>query len=590
MSGAGIATDGTNLYVVTGNGAFNGDPSNFDANGFPLDHDYGNTVLKLTPDPTTSAANQNGNGWGLKVSDYFTPSNQYELNALDLDLGSGGATLLPDNVLDAAGDPMLVVGGKESRVYLIDRNNLGKFNYSYPTGATTANPAPYDRVVGEYANDGTDNGGEQIYASAAYYDGNVYIGVHGVPALELNVSALASGDVTPVKTNLSFGYPGETFQISADGDSDGIAWAENPGGSDLLAYNAANFTTPIYDSNTNSGDALGGTIHFHVPTIANGMVYAGSRGGGLGGYGLKLSYLTSNPSFFSAPTNLSAVWASATDAYLTWTSNSSLATEFRVDRAPLGTSNWSTIAYVGNSNSSYNDTTMTPGTAYQYRVVAISGANASAPSLTAAPAPTVVSVTTNDGDADGNTTQASEVRQLVVTFSQAVNLTQPGAFSLGVYNLNGTGGAVSGNGANDGSITDISSVLNTATSTDGGLIWTITFAPSTANTDASASLIDGIYSFSINNADVTSNGVALTGSNTYTFHRLYGDVTGAGAVNNVDARDFSEAYGAAAGSANYNAAFDFGGAGDNINNTDARDFSLRYGQSFSSVLPAGGIN
>ena len=204
--------------------------------------------------------------------------------------------------------------------------------------------------------------------------------------------------------------------------------------------------------------------------------------------------------------------------------------------------------------------------------------------------PTVVSVTTNDGEADANTTQASEVRQLVVTFSQAVDLTQPGAFSLGVYNLDGTGGAVSGNGANDGSITDISSVLNTATTTDGGITWTITFAPGTSNTDASASLIDGIYSFSINNSDVTSNGVALTGSNTYTFHRLYGDVTGTGAVNNTDARDFSRAYGTAAGSANYNAALDFGGAGANINNTDARDFSLRYGQTFSSVLPAGGIN
>jgi len=203
---------------------------------------------------------------------------------------------------------------------------------------------------------------------------------------------------------------------------------------------------------------------------------------------------------------------------------------------------------------------------------------------------TVVSVTTNDGEGDGNTTQASDVRQLVVTFSQAVNLTQPGAFSLGVYNLNGTGGAVSGNGANDGSITNISSVLNTATTTDGGLTWTITFAAATANTDASASLIDGIYSFSINNSDVMSNGVALTGSNTYTFHRLFGDVTGAGAVNNADARDFSNVYGAAAGSANYNAAFDFGGTGANINNTDARDFSLRYGQTFSSVLPAGGIN
>ena len=265
--------------------------------------------------------------------------------------------------------------------------------------------------------------------------------------------------------------------------------------------------------------------------------------------------------------------------------------QFQIDGSDVGSP-----GTVSNGTAAYTTSTLTAGS---HSIVAVYSGDSNftgstSPTFTqnvvAAPAPTVVSVTTNDGEADGNTTQASEVRQLVVTFSQAVNLTQPGAFTLGVYNLNGTGGAVSGNGANDGSITDISSALNTATSTDGGVTWTITFAASTANTDASASLIDGIYSFAINNSDVTSNGVALTGSNTYTFHRLYGDVTGAGAVNNTDARDFSEAYGAAAGSANYNAALDSGGAGANINNTDARQFSLRYGQTFSSVLPAGGIN
>jgi hypothetical protein len=383
MSGAAIVTDGTNLYLATGNGAFNGDPSNFDANGFPIDHDYGDTLLKLTPDAST-ATNQNGNGWGLKVSDYFTPSNQFQLNSLDLDLGSSGVTLLPNNVLDAAGNPMLVVGGKESRIYLVDRNNMGKYNYAYPTGASNVNPATYDRVVAEYANNGLNNSGKQIYSSAAYYDGNIYVGVNSSPALEINVAAMASGAaITPVKTTLNFGYPGETFEISADGDSDGIAWALNPGGSDLLAYNAASFGAPIYDSNTTPGDALGGSIHFHVPTVANGMVYAGSRGGGLGGYGLKLTYLDSNPAYFSAPAQLSAVTVSAGDAHLAWTSNSSLATEFRVDRAPAGSTTWTTLAYVGNTDTTYDDTSIAANTAYIYRVVAVSGANTTAASNTA---------------------------------------------------------------------------------------------------------------------------------------------------------------------------------------------------------------
>ena len=150
--------------------------------------------------------------------------------------------------------------------------------------------------------------------------------------------------------------------------------------------------------------------------------------------------------------------------------------------------------------------------------------------------PAVVSVTANDGEADGVTTQGSEVRQLVVTFNEAVTLTQPGAFSVGVLNLNGTNGLVSGNGANDGSTTDISSVLNSATSADGGTTWVITFATGTANTDASGSLIDGLYSVTINDADVSAGGVVLTGSNTFNFHRLYGDLGGIGTVNNGDAR------------------------------------------------------
>src|SRR5207244_4279140 len=132
---------------------------------FPLDHDYADTVLKLTPD-TSTPASQNGNGWGLRVADYFTPSNQYQLNALDLDLGSGGATLLPNDLLDAVGNPMLMVGGKESRIYLLDRNNMGKFNFAYPTGASTVDPRPYDRVVGEYANSTLNNGSKQVYSSA----------------------------------------------------------------------------------------------------------------------------------------------------------------------------------------------------------------------------------------------------------------------------------------------------------------------------------------------------------------------------------------------------------------------------------------
>jgi hypothetical protein len=127
-----VGTQG-NIYFETGNGTF-------DANTGGAS--YGDTFLKLAVDPTSSPGNQNGNpnGFGLKVADYFTPSNQATLNSYDLDLGSGGITLLPDGVGSAAHPHLLVGSGKEGKLYLIDRDNMGGYD---PNG---------DHVVQEVVN------------------------------------------------------------------------------------------------------------------------------------------------------------------------------------------------------------------------------------------------------------------------------------------------------------------------------------------------------------------------------------------------------------------------------------------------------
>ena len=90
QGGDGIVSDPEGyFYFQTGNGPFNQDPSNFNAAGFPIDGDYGDSFVKVAIDPTTNVNNQNVNGWGLKVVDYFTPYNQATLNDGDVDLGSG---------------------------------------------------------------------------------------------------------------------------------------------------------------------------------------------------------------------------------------------------------------------------------------------------------------------------------------------------------------------------------------------------------------------------------------------------------------------------------------------------------------------
>jgi hypothetical protein len=107
MGGAAPAADAEgNVYAISGNGEF--DPP---ANGA----NFGDSVVKLSSSE-------------LKVIDYFTPFNQLNLDKADLDLGTSGALLLPDNVGSAAHPHLLICAGKEGRIYLLDRDRMGQFN------------------------------------------------------------------------------------------------------------------------------------------------------------------------------------------------------------------------------------------------------------------------------------------------------------------------------------------------------------------------------------------------------------------------------------------------------------------------------
>jgi len=255
-SGAGLVFDPQGyLYVATGNGTFD---ESLNAAGYPSRGDYGDSVLKLAIDPTSSPTNPNPNGWGLKVVDYFTPKNEAYLNAQDLDLDSGGVTILPDSVGSALHRHLLVAAGKQGEIYLIDRDNMGKF---HPNA---------DYVVQEI-----NNSAYAIFTSPAEFGSTLYYAGVGQSVTVYTISAATIKQVPRSSTSTKFIYPGATPMVSSNGGSNGIVWVLERAPSTLQAYNARNLHQMLYSSGqaARNRDLLGQVVKFSVPTIANGRVY-----------------------------------------------------------------------------------------------------------------------------------------------------------------------------------------------------------------------------------------------------------------------------------------------------------------------------
>ncbi len=257
QSGNSITVDDQgNLYVTTGNGSFD---TTLDQNGFPINHDYGQSVVKLAVDPNSSAGNQNPNGWGLKVVDYFTPFNQQALDDQNLDL-SGGVMLLSDQDGSAQHPHLLVAAGKQGRVYLIDRDNMGKFD---PNA---------DHVVQE-----VDHLIGNSFDTPAHLNDNIYYAGAGDTLRGIIISNGVLSTSYWSQSEDSFGFPGATPAISSDGGVNGIVWAIDRGSSQLRAYNAGGLDDEIYNSDqAGSRDKLGTANKFTVPTIADGQVFVGT--------------------------------------------------------------------------------------------------------------------------------------------------------------------------------------------------------------------------------------------------------------------------------------------------------------------------
>jgi hypothetical protein len=251
MSGSGPGADAAgNIYLLTGNGRFE---STLDSNGFPNMGDYGNSFLKISK-----------SGGTLSVVDYFSMHDTVHLSALDLDLGAGGQLLLPD-VKDGTNTVKhLIIGaGKDSKLYVVDRDHMGKFN------ATTNNIwQQLDTAIGG-----------PVRGSPAYFNGTVYYAARDTTLKAFSISNAKLSTTATSQSATTFGYPGSSPAVSANGASNGIVWTHHNGGTaTLYAFDATDLSHELYDSNqaTGSRDHPGAGNKFITPTIAEGKVFLGT--------------------------------------------------------------------------------------------------------------------------------------------------------------------------------------------------------------------------------------------------------------------------------------------------------------------------
>ena len=274
QSGSGLASDGPGqILFSTGNGTT---PPTEPGQTQPPPSTLGQSIVRVRVQPDGS----------LATTDFFAPADAAALNPGDLDLGSGGVSVLPDQMGTASYPRLLVQGGKGGVLYLLNRDDLG--GQGQGTGGT-------DAAVGEFG----DNGG--IWSTPAAWPGDggwLYDLTTGSPgsvedgggklyAYQEAVNAAGVPSFTTTgSTDDTFPYGSSSAVVTSDGTTSGTAlvWVVYNDGSSsqLRAY----LPVPVDGVLQEVWSAPVGTASkFEPPTVDEGRVFLGTSDGHLLAFG-----------------------------------------------------------------------------------------------------------------------------------------------------------------------------------------------------------------------------------------------------------------------------------------------------------------
>jgi hypothetical protein len=306
QSGGGLVSDGANrIFLTTGNGI--APPPSAGTSPPPT---LSESVVRLTV----------GSNGKLTASDYFAPANAPSLDQNDQDFGSGGPIALPSQYFGTAADPnLLLQDGKDGRIFLLNRNNLG--GREQGSGGTD-NPiqmiGPFNGLWGHFAAYGGQGG--WVYDTESTGGGNLRAlsyGTNGSGVPQFTSAGTSAG---------AFGYSSGSPTVTSNGTTAGsaVVWVvydDGPSGVDaaLRAYGAmpVSGTLPLLWSAPLGKSPNNIASKFSVSTAYNGMVYVGTRTGTLFAFGTK-----SNAPLQAAPVDFGRVPVGTTKtAHVTVTAN-----------------------------------------------------------------------------------------------------------------------------------------------------------------------------------------------------------------------------------------------------------------------------
>jgi hypothetical protein len=228
---SGVASDGTNMFVITGN-----------TTGTGGTWGGGEAIIRLQAGPVFT--NQ--------PTDYWAPTNWLSLDNGDTDLGGCSAILI--DVPGATPSQLVLALGKDGNAYLVNRNNLG--------GITLP--------VASQAVDGVTRG----QSSATYHtkQGTYFVfrtGSGGISAYK--VTAANPPAIVPA-WNVSQSGQGSPWVTTTDGTNNAIVWVVGAQGDHRLhGYNGD--TGAVIYAGGGANELMTGDRKWNSGIVARGSIY-----------------------------------------------------------------------------------------------------------------------------------------------------------------------------------------------------------------------------------------------------------------------------------------------------------------------------